>query len=73
MFAKTLIINNVGFIDLIPIPLPFYSKLRTKWSTDKKFEIDGKPLPLLLLELAFEENFSKIKRFEFSRQVSMFN
>ena len=58
---KTLIKNNVGFIDLIPIPLPFYSKLRTKWSTDKKFEIDGKPLPLLLLELAFEENFSKKK------------
>lgn len=55
---KTLINNNVGFTDLIPIPLPFDSKLRTKWSTDKKFEIDGKPLPLVLLEIAFEENFS---------------
>jgi hypothetical protein len=58
---NTLIKNNVGFIDLIPIPLPFNSKLRTKWSTDKKFEIENKPLPLVLLELALDENFSKKK------------
>ena len=57
---KTLIKNNVGFVDLIPVPLPFHSTLRTKWSTDKKFEIDGKPLPLVLLELAFDENFSEM-------------
>lgn len=58
---ETLIENNVGFIDLIPIPLPFNSKLRMKWSTNKKFEIDGKPLPLVLLEIAFDVIFSTIQ------------
>lgn len=57
---KTLTENNVGFIDLIPIPLPFNSKLRMKWSTNKKFEINGKPLPLVLLEIAFDVIFSTI-------------
>ena len=57
---NTLTKNNVGFIDLIPIPLPFNSKLRMKWSTNKKFEINGKPLPLVLLEIAFDVIFSTI-------------
>jgi len=57
----TLTKNNVGFIDLIPIPLLFNSKLRMKWSTNKKFEIDGKPLPLVLLEIAFDVIFSTIQ------------
>jgi hypothetical protein len=62
--SKILIAKKILFFDLLTIPLPIYSDLRKKWSTDDDFKIDNKQLPVFLLEVAFEhfQLKSKIKK-----------
>lgn len=49
------------FMDLIPIALPFSYETRIKWSTSKDFFIEGKPLIIILLELAIENALKKLE------------
>lgn len=46
--------KKVGFIDLIPIPIPISSTLRSNWASEDKFNILNKPITVLLLEWAIE-------------------
>jgi hypothetical protein len=52
--SDNLLSEDVLFFDLLTIPLPISSDLRKKWSTEKAFNFDNKPLPVFLLEIAFE-------------------
>jgi hypothetical protein len=54
------------FMDLIPIALPFSYETRINWSTSKDFFIEGKPLIIILLELAIENAFKKLEENELS-------
>lgn len=58
--TKLLIENKTGFFDIIPLPLPFDSDLRKKWSTNDNFKISGKPLTVHLFEWALIEFLNKI-------------
>ncbi len=46
--------QKVLFFDLLTIPLPINSVLRKKWSAEDVFKFYEKPLPVFLLEIAFE-------------------
>jgi len=43
--------KNIGYFDLIMAPMPISSDIRKKWSTDCKWQIGGKQLPVVLFEL----------------------
>lgn len=43
--------KNIGYFDLIMAPMPISSDIRKKWSTDYRWQIGGKQLPVVLLEL----------------------
>jgi hypothetical protein len=48
--------NGVGFMDLIPLPLPTIpTDLRKEWSTNKEYYIDNIPRVVKFLEIAFEK------------------
>ncbi len=53
--------NRTLFMDLIPIALPFSYETRIKWCTSKDFFIEGKPLIIILLELAIENALKKLE------------
>jgi hypothetical protein len=42
--------SGIVYIDLSMIPLPLTSQKRKSWSVDEKFKINGKQLPIWLLE-----------------------
>ena len=44
------------------IPFPFTSAIRKNWSKDKKYEINEKKLPVLLLEWAIERFKKKMTK-----------
>ena len=46
--------QKVGFLDLLPIPIPLSSTLRSRWASEEKFRINNKALTVLLLEWAIE-------------------
>lgn len=60
LLTELLIKNETGFFDIIPLPLPFDSDLRKKWSTNDNFNISGKPLTVHLFEWALIDFLNKI-------------
>ena len=54
---KTFAQHRVAFIDLLDLPLPIDGNLRKEWNY--KFEIDGNPLSVFLLENAIENFIRK--------------
>jgi hypothetical protein len=57
---KKLISNNVLFFDLLMLPIPLSSAIRRDWSTNKKFEINGKQLPVVLFEMNLDHFLNKL-------------
>ena len=51
--------KNLLILDILPVPIPIDSELRKNWSTDKKWEIEGKQLPVVLFELAINNMLDK--------------
>ncbi|MGC6414871.1 MAG: hypothetical protein ACON5K_09240 [Bacteroidia bacterium] len=51
--------KNLLILDILPVPIPIDSELRKNWSTDKKWEIGGKQLPVVLFELAINNMLNK--------------
>ena len=56
--------KNIGYFDLIMAPMPLSSDLRKKWSTENKWQIDGKQLPVILFELGIAHLILKNKNIE---------
>lgn len=52
--SDILIEKNVGFFDVIPIPIPINSDLREQWATDQKFKINKKRIFVYFFEWALE-------------------
>ena len=59
---EILAIEQTGFFDVIPIPIPITSKLRTLWATEPKFEIDGKRIFMYFFEWAMENYLERLKK-----------
>jgi hypothetical protein len=53
--------KGVGFFDVIPIPIPINSDLRTLWAVDKKFKIDKKRIFVHFFEWALKIYLFKLK------------
>lgn len=53
--------RKTGFFDIIPIPIPINSELRTLWATDDKFLIEGKRIFIHFFEWAFEDYLLRLK------------
>ena len=51
--------KNLLILDILPVPIPIDSELRKNWSTDEKWEINGKQLPVVLFELAINNMLEK--------------
>lgn len=51
--------KEIGFFDIIPLPLPFDSDIRKKWSTEEVFKIGDKPITVHLFEWALEKFIDK--------------
>jgi hypothetical protein len=47
--------KQLFILDILPVPLPIYSDLRVKWSTDDQYIINKKQLPVFLFELAIDK------------------
>ena len=56
-----LISNNVLFFDLLMLPIPLSSAIRRDWSTNEKFKINGKQLPVVLFEMNLDHLLNKLK------------
>ena len=65
-----LLTNKALFIDLLTIPLIISSELRAKWGTDEVFKINGKQLPVIVLELAIEE-YQLLKKWEKKTKIAL--
>lgn len=64
--------KNVGFFDVIPIPIPINSDLREKWATDTKFIIDGKRIFVHFFEWALEIYLFKLNgKFEKKHKIAI--
>lgn len=57
--SDILAINNCGFFDVIPFPLPITSDLRKQWATEEKFLFDGERIFVHFFKWALEEYKSK--------------
>ena len=58
--SQILAVNKTGFFDVIPIPIPITSELRTSWATEKKFEIKGKRIFMYFFEWAVEDYLKRL-------------
>lgn len=54
--------KKTGFFDIIPIPLPINSELRTLWATDDKFLIEGKRIFIHFVEWAVADYLDRLKK-----------
>ena len=64
--------KNVGFFDVIPIPIPINSDLREKWATDTKFIIDDKRIFVHFFEWALEIYLFKLNgKFEKKHKIAI--
>ena len=64
--------KNVGFFDVIPIPIPINSDLREKWATDTKFIIDHKRIFVHFFEWALEIYLFKLNgKFEKKHKIAI--
>jgi hypothetical protein len=59
--------NNIGYFDLIMAQMPLSTDIREKWSKDSNWNIGGKQLPVVLLELGVAHMI--LKGVEFDRPV----
>lgn len=59
--SKILAKQKTGFFDIIPIPIPINSELRTLWATDDKFLIEGKRIFIHFFEWAVEDYLDRLK------------
>ncbi|MBM3455805.1 MAG: hypothetical protein FJX80_11755 [Bacteroidetes bacterium] len=53
--------KKTGFFDIIPIPIPINSELRTLWAIDKEFLIGGKRIFIHFFEWAVEDYLKRLK------------
>lgn len=60
--SEILAIQKTGFFDIIPIPIPINSELRTLWATDDKFLIEGKRIFIHFFEWAVEDYLNRLKQ-----------
>ena len=56
--------KDIGYFDLIMAPMPISSDIRKNWSTDKKWQIGGKQLPVILFELGIAHLILEGKKIE---------
>jgi len=58
--SKILAKQKTGFFDIIPIPIPINSELRTLWATDDKFLIEEKRIFIHFFEWAVEDYIKRL-------------
>ena len=64
--SKILVTKKTGFFDVIPIPIPITSELRTSWATELKFEIEGKRIFMHFFEWAVEDYLKRLDKTDIS-------
>jgi len=63
--------NNALFFDLLMLPIPLSSTIRRDWSTNEKFNINGKQLPVVLFEMNLNYYLTNLNRSNLSDNIKI--